>query len=552
MEEPSATQSLGALATPTWIEAPGREAGDRDARGLRAAAATAYRSAVRWAVVIDLEGTAHRLAGPLPAGSAGPRLLEALESPLIWKQVQPGERYAAGRLRDLLPAWPSLPDCEVRFLREGERPLGAVALSGGRSHPEGPPAEGDPVREQQERAGDHLMTLAARGWLLEREARSLSRFARALVAASDRGVLAIDEQGCVTFLSPRGGEILGVEPAQAVGLDCTRLFLPAVGERHPLLDGLDGALARIDLYVTDARGHDLPLSLSMHRMFSAGDQVQGLVCLFRDLTEERTFDLEAQRRERLAAIGELAAGVAHEIRNPLTGIANCAQVLQMRLEGEDGNRRMADLILRETQRLERIITGLLGFARPGPPRMQESAIEEIVRTALELQAPICEQRGVRCELRVAGRIPPLHVDPEQIQQVLVNLMRNAVAAMPDGGLLDIETSVARRRPHRRRGMGRRATDRVRVPREAPLARFVRVRVRDTGCGIPEETLGRIFDPFFTTRSEGTGLGLAVSQSIIQEHGGFLSVQSVQGRGTTFDVDLPVERRRSERREDAQR
>ena len=184
--------------------------------------------------------------------------------------------------------------------------------------------------------------------------------------------------------------------------------------------------------------------------------------------------------------------------------------------------------------------------------MRETAIEEVVRAALELQAPVCEQRGVRCEFRVAGRIPSIYVDPEQIQQVLVNLMRNAVAAMPDGGLLDLELLVTRRRPHRRRGMGRRATDRVRVPQEAPLARFVRVRVRDTGSGVPEEVLGRIFDPFFTTRSEGTGLGLAVSQSIMQEHDGFLSVQSVQGRGTTFDVDLPVERRRSDRRDDPQR
>jgi signal transduction histidine kinase len=222
----------------------------------------------------------------------------------------------------------------------------------------------------------------------------------------------------------------------------------------------------------------------------------------------------------------------------------------MRANASDSDQRMVELILRETRRLDRIVTSLLGFARPGPPRMQETQIEELVRGLLEFEQPACAAAGVRSELRVIGRIPPIFVDPEQIRQVLQNLLRNARQAMPEGGLLALQVMVVRRRLHKRGGIGRRASDRSGVPTEGPLARFVRIRVQDSGEGVPEDVLPRIFDPFFTTRSEGTGLGLSVSQSILQEHGGAISVQSLPGRGAIFDVDLPVERRQGERREHA--
>jgi len=561
--EPVAThdlsgQDLQAALAASLREAPGTPSAALSEEAPLLASATAlFGSPVRCLIALDQDGLAHCIAGRLPEGPAGPRLLDALEGDSLWKRATSGETVLAETIAEWQPAWPPLADTATRFLREEQSPLGAVLLLAGRvpgkvetgmASGRGP-VPPEPISAE---AGDLLLRLACRDWRLERAGRALAGFAGAIVSALDQGVLTVDSQGRITFLSQLGAEILGVDAGQARGADCTRVLRPAVGERHPLLAALDGEGDRIEIFVTDGRGRDIPLALRMERILPEGEPAAGpagLVCLMRDLSEERTFDLDAQRRERLAAIGELAAGVAHEIRNPLTGIANCAQVLQMRLAEGGSERRMADLILKETQRLDRIVTSLLGFARPGPPRMTETRIEEVVRAALELQQPIAEKHGVRCELRVSGRIPAIYVDPEQIQQVLVNLMRNAVQAMPDGGALTLEVSVARRRTHRRRGMGRRAGDRVRVPQEAPLARFVRIRVADTGVGIPPDALPRIFDPFFTTRSEGTGLGLSVSQSVVQEHGGFLSVQSVQGKGTSFDVDLPVERRRGERRQE---
>jgi PAS domain S-box-containing protein len=527
--------SLGGLSIP---EQQGDESALRTLDAERQALiAAAYGARPLCLLVVDREGTAYRLAGVLPSGRGGPRLLQALESRALWREVRSGTTYLTPQLAELAPAWAPelLTDAHVRFFFDGERPLGAILLD-------------EPPTKRLAAIADRTVGLILRETLLTHELSALREFGRTLIGALDQGVLAIDQEGRVVYMNREAEETLGFEPGRALGLDCTRVLRPAVGERHPLLEGLAGRLRGVHVYVADQRGRDLPLALQMRRMDGPRGECRGLVALLRDLSDEQAFDQHAQQRERLAVIGELAAGVAHEIRNPLTGIANCAQVLQERFANDGRNLKLADLVLRETQRLDRIVTSLLGFARPGPPHMRAVVIPDVVERVIELERAACEQAGVRIERRLSGAIPEIYVDPEQVQQVIVNLARNAVQAMPDGGALTLEISVVRRRLQRRRGVGRRATDRLRVTGEAPLVRFVRVRVQDTGPGIAPDVLPRIFDPFFTTRAEGTGLGLSVSQTIIREHGGYLSVQSVAGKGTLFDIDLPVERRQSERPE----
>lgn len=484
---------------------------------------------------LDREGEAFPLAGALSRAHLTPQLLEALETPGLWQAVATTRAYRSEELQRISARWPETAELNARFLKEVDIPLGVLLSAGA-------PLE---VRDREASA----LALLLSHWRQKRELRSHEAFMRALIGAQRGGVLKVDAQGRVTYVSPQAERILGMSADEAQGGDCARVLSLAGSEEHPLLRALAGdALSQVELYITDRQGRDLPVALSMDHICDPQGKVQGLVCIIRDLTEERALDQEARRRERLAVIGELAAGAAHEIRNPLTGIGNCAQVLQMRLAEQESHRRMADLILQEAQRLERIITSLLGFARPGQPCMRESRIDELVRRALELDRPVFEQAGVRCDVRTIGIVPPIYVDPEQIQQVIANLMRNGVDAMPAGGRLTVEISVVRRRLHIRQKLGRRATDRITVASKGPLRRFVRIKVQDTGKGIAPDALERIFDPFFTTRSKGTGLGLSVSQSIIQEHGGWISVQSVQGKGAIFEVDLPVERRHGERRD----
>jgi PAS domain S-box-containing protein len=363
----------------------------------------------------------------------------------------------------------------------------------------------------------------------------------------DHGLIAVDSDGIVLRFEGKAPQILGVPAEDAVGRPCDDVFRSMDLSENPIRSALKGSVKKVELFILRRGGGEVPVSVSLDRILDEEQRVLGAVALFRDISLERALEEHARRRERLASIGELAAGVAHEIRNPLTGIHTCAQVLHDRLSEQQRSRRLVETILHEGVRLNRIVQGLLNFAQPGKPQLRKARIEDCVRKVLELEGAHLEESGIRVSMDFQEDIPAIYLDPDQISQVLINLLRNAKEAMPEGGELTLTVSTVMRHPHRRKGLGRRSSDRIRFPGQSPLRPFVRIRLQDTGPGIPPETLPRIFNPFFTTRSEGTGLGLSVSQSIIQEHGGLLSIQSPPERGTVVEVDLPVERRTESRR-----
>lgn len=396
----------------------------------------------------------------------------------------------------------------------------------------------------------------------QREIARLRAFRSAVDDALPYGFLGIDELGRVQFLGGKAESILGVSEAEAVGRDCVSVFRPVGMEKHPLLDESRRETRSLELYLAQPKGGEIPVLLQVWQAPSAGTRAAGrishpgearglrLVAFFTDLSEERSLGEAERQKDRLAALGELSAGIAHEIRNPLTGIANCAQVLRESLDPEHSGQRFLSIVSEEVARLNRIVEGLLGYARPNRPELREGDVEATIRRALELTQAELDAAGIRSELRVRTRIPSIYFDPNQIEQVLLNLIQNARDAMPAGGELRIEVGLVKRLPHRRRGTGRRASDRVRCVEDPPRARFVQIKVTDTGTGISAETLSRIWNPFFTTRPRGTGLGLPLSQSIVREHGGFLTLRSVESKGTTASLDLPVERRQGERRRNA--
>lgn len=363
------------------------------------------------------------------------------------------------------------------------------------------------------------------------------------------GVIAMDRDGRVVSANPTAARLLGYESEELIGKDGARVFRAPRGEGHVLPGACAAPEEAREVEVATRTGDVLPISLRRLPLEGEDGRLDGTVAVFHDLRVEKAREEQWRRRDRLASLGALAAGVAHEIRNPLTGIGTSAQILKRRLESGDPRAPFADLILEEVTRLDRIVTSLLQFARPAAPRLRRESLLPAVDKALALVQELAVRQGVVLRVDRADAIPEIYVDHDQILQVLLNVLMNALQALEAGGEIHMTLRVTRKRAAERSQLGRRATDRLEAPRETPPLDVLELRVQDNGPGIPAAALARVFDPFFTTRAQGSGLGLSICQSIVREHGGMISIESVVGQGTAVIIDLPVEKRHGDRRRD---
>ncbi len=254
------------------------------------------------------------------------------------------------------------------------------------------------------------------------------------------------------------------------------------------------------------------LLLSALRIRRGRDGPPVALLLLEDVTNHKHMEERLHRSEKLAAIGRLAGGIAHELRNPLGAIKNASYFLNMAIESPVPEvQETLDILDREVATCERIIGSLLDFTRTRPPNRRETALNDLVREALSrLDAP----ENVEIADRLDESLPPISADPDQLLQAIQNILSNAVQAMPDGGRLEVSSD------HDEAGL-------------------VRVHVTDTGGGIPQEAQAKLFEPLYTTRAKGIGLGLAVTKALVGAHRGTIEVESQSGRGTTFTVRLPV-------------
>jgi len=266
-------------------------------------------------------------------------------------------------------------------------------------------------------------------------------------------------------------------------------------------------------------GSQFPATVALSFIRQDSGAPIGQVLSVRNLTAERRIAEQLKQSEKLAALGELVAGVAHELNNPLAGISAFAQLLLEEEELTDDQRESARLIKREADRAVSVIRDLLLFSRKTGPSTGPIDLNELVQLTLRLRAYSLRSSGVVVETHLDPALPELAGDDQKLQQVILNLIVNAEYAM------------------------RRATTKRLVIRTAHEGDVVVAEISDTGAGMSEETLKRIFEPFFTTKpaGEGTGLGLSVSYGIIEAHNGTLTVDSALGRGTTFRIVLPVPR-----------
>jgi PAS domain S-box-containing protein len=355
---------------------------------------------------------------------------------------------------------------------------------------------------------------------LAQDLRRSERFREHVLDSMASGLIVVDLQGRILTFNHTAEQLLGwTETAllqrpmgEVLGEEAERLVRGTLEQ---------GRLAlRQEVTLRTASGSRLPASLTTSLLRHEGRNVYGTIITFLDLTPLKRAEEQARRLDRLAALGRFTSSVAHEIRNPLTGIAAGVQYLSRALGGDGPQRENLQFIENEIRRLDRIVQDLFDVTHPRKLQARLLPLEETVARAQRCVEASCAEKGVTIESSVAPRTPPVPHDPDQMEQVFINLLKNAAEASPSGGAIRISVQ---------QGPG---TNGFSGP-------AVVARIRDQGPGIQPEHLKTVFEPFFTTKQGGSGLGLYISHDIVKRHGGNLSVHNEPARGATFAVELPL-------------
>ena len=331
------------------------------------------------------------------------------------------------------------------------------------------------------------------------------------------GVLMVDLSERITMVNGRGAQILGMDPLEAVGRPLSEVFPTQKDFTDPLVHSLQEGIPLRWVEVVWPRSTEapVPLGVSTAPVRDPEGRRLGAVASFQNLTHQKQMERELSQTRTLAALGQMAATVAHEIRNPLGGIGGFARLLQRDLSEDDPRRRLADRIIEGVGSLNKIVTNLLAYTRPMETQLSDVEVEPWLQQLAgwcREEADAQEVSKVEVDVRVEPRIRFGRFDPDKLRQVMLNLALNALQALQGEGHISLS---ARRAPG-----------------------LLILGVEDDGAGIPHETITEIFNPFFTTKENGTGLGLAIVRKIVELHGGNLFVESAPGAGTRFDIHLP--------------
>lgn len=339
-----------------------------------------------------------------------------------------------------------------------------------------------------------------------RVVQETTAFSSEIVRTLPVGIIATDMEGRITSVNPAAREITGIG-RDAAGRAVAEL-LPTVWR---VVEG-QNEVREQEAWCAFGEKRRVPLAISASRIVTEEGEAIGTALIMRDLGEIRRLQSELRRRDRLVALGNMAAGIAHEVRNPLSAIKGLARFFMEASPKESEESRMAGIMTQEVLRLDKVVGDLLDFARPDALNLGDVSLDELVERARGMIGPDMEARGIRFAAELPR--PPLtvRVDRDRMTQVLLNLFLNAVQAMPDGGML-----------------------RVRGRAEASE---LLLEVADTGCGIAPERLADIFSPYFTTKASGTGLGLSIVHKIVEAHEGSIEAASRPGEGTVFLLRFP--------------
>jgi len=329
------------------------------------------------------------------------------------------------------------------------------------------------------------------------------------------GVISINNIGDITTFNEVSEELFGIKAEELIGLDIKN---PIPKEIKPIVDALRRCLSKgsfqlktlADVY--NVSGEKIPILYSVNIQFGLKNEVLGAICVFRRIEDIERFEESANRAKNLEALGEMAASLAHEIKNPLTSIRGYTQLINMELSEKNINLEELDIIIHETDRLTLMLDRFLNFARPKVPELSAVDLRKLVTYVISLT-----KTDLPDNIKIATtfmKIPPVMLDSELFEPVVLNLILNGIQALPNGGNIAIRTGYSYQR------------------------KMVYLEFIDNGVGIPIEMSEKIFQPFFTTKEKGAGMGLAISSRIIEAHKGILEVESVVGKMTKFTILLP--------------
>ncbi len=349
-------------------------------------------------------------------------------------------------------------------------------------------------------------------YLVDRTLAQMKTYTENVVESMADGLISVDNDKKIVTLNRRAAEFLGDEEKNLKGLRISNIFDLDI---ETLLKDQKMIIRDMEVEIKPPSGGRIPLSLSAAPLKDETGREMGLVLLLRDLREIRELQDKVRRSERLASLGRLAAGVAHEIRNPLSSIRGFAQYFMRRLKGQVEEQEYASIMVKEVDRLNRVISELLDFARPKKPHREPQALEEIIDYSLKLLQSEFSQLKIKVEKSFEPDLPKVEVDRDQISQAFLNLFLNSLESIEGEGKIKVSLKRISQPP------------------------ALEVAIMDTGRGIAREDLGKVFEPFFSTKRKGSGLGLAIVHQIVEGHGGNIAVDSQEGMGTTFRITLPV-------------
>jgi PAS domain S-box-containing protein len=352
---------------------------------------------------------------------------------------------------------------------------------------------------------------------LYHEIVSIKEYNERLLGRMDSGVIAAREDGVVTTFNPAAERILGMEAARVVGRALEALD-PAIRAviRASLVDHSE---SETEVTVTLPEGRALPLIVHTSALHDHKGAVSGAIAVLNDHSRLKALEEDKRRSDRLSALGAMATGIAHEIRNPLVAIKTFAELLPERADDHEFRSTFAKVAVKEIHRIEQLLGRLRALAVPASFPLRPLDLQVPLAETLDLLRGEADRRRVRSVVEIEHDLPPILGELDQLKQLFLNLFLNGLEAMTAGGTLTVT---------------------VRADRERADRGVITVRVTDTGPGIPREDLGRVFEPFFTTKSSGTGLGLAICRSIADAHRAALWADpGPAGLGTTFVVQFPT-------------